>query len=193
MTIPAGYAQANIRFTGGIVPTGAECTIGIDLGVSSLTPFEVAEVVGGAWNASFQAELSDQMLMQEVYVKFGPDATGPSDTSTFASPGARPLAPLPANTAVLVRKITDLGGRAGRGRFYVPGFVETPVSGNGVIDATELGLLQAAADTFYGNLTAGDFGLVVLHQPGSPLSTPTPITGLAVDSTVATQRQRLRR
>jgi hypothetical protein len=34
---------------------------------------------------------------------------------------------------------------------------------------------------------------VLLHQPGSPIAVPTPITALAPQAIAATQRQRLRR
>lgn len=97
------------------------------------------------------------------------------------------------NAALLVQKKSALGGRAHRGRFFVPPFGITNSSTNeaGVILAADLAVIQTkwtnlmsamAADTAYSPM--------ILHQAASPV--PTEITSLSVSPKMATQRRRLR-
>lgn len=116
-----------------------------------------------------------------------------------SAPGRDTSSPLPQNCALLVRKRTNLAGREGRGRMYVPGFSEGNTTATGGIPSANLTATQTRYNTFFSNLSeppdAGAVNMVILHtwpQLGA-LPAPTPVTSLVVDAVVATQRRRLRR
>lgn len=98
---------------------------------------------------------------------------------------------VPPNCAQLVTKVTGLGGRRNRGRMYVPPFAdaETNISNTGVL--LNLSGLQVLWDFFYDTVIAdpGVSTFVLFHSDGTP---STPITGLRVESVMATQRKRMR-
>lgn len=193
MPIPTGYAQANFRYTGTGVPTGAEWTLGLNLEGGGLTPAQVAEDLHGFYDAAdFHTECPSSIALSSVMVKFGPDSTGPSGIFTGAVTGTGSTATAP-NCSWLVHKNTPNGGRAGRGRLYLPGVEENAVGVDGDMDDTTQALLQASFDAFWTAIGGSTFSPVVLHGEGSPLSTPSVITSFTVDGKCATQRRRLRR
>lgn len=100
----------------------------------------------------------------------------------------------PPNTAALIKKVTLQPGRPGRGRCYIPNILRTRADSAGRWGNSPLVAAQAALDTFFsGAAVASPFaGLVLLHDTSSPVSTPNVITQLIMESTLATQRRRLR-
>lgn len=96
-----------------------------------------------------------------------------------------------SNTALIVKKNTSLGGRANRGRFFVPAAVidETVVDQNGFLSPAATGTEQARWTAFYVALTGAGYVPVVLH---SDATTPTTINSFSVESQVGTQRRRMR-
>ena len=194
MEIPTGYAQANLRFTGTGYPTGAEITLGLDVSTYASTPDDAALDVAQSWNTvGLDAMVPASVTLSEVAVKYGPTATGPTGIWTGTITGTRSGEQLQPGTAILVRKITALGGKAGRGRFFHPGAIEEDTTAAGLLTSTPLAAWQSAVSDWLTTLQAADLSPVVLHGAGSPLSTPTPITSFQVDGKVATQRRRLRR
>ena len=194
MEIPVGYAQANLRFTGSAMPTGAEITLGLDVSSYVGTPDSVAALLASQWNVdNVDARMTLYLALTEVRVKYGPVATGPTGVWTGSIPGTQSGDSAPPNTAALVRKLTDLGGRAGRGRFFFPGVSEANAGGGGTLDPTEATNLEDALNDWGVALTAADLQPVLLHSESSPVSTPTPVNAFSVDGLLATQRRRLRR
>lgn len=193
MTIPSGYAQATWGFSGAGVPLGAAVTAGVELGGTATDPTAVAEDLFGALGNTVMAQLHNDVALTSCLVKFGPDATGPSGVFTGAIAGSQTDEAMTPNVAFLVRKTTALGGRAGRGRFYLPGVPENSANEAGVVTGTAITNMQSELDDFLIAVGAADLNLVVLHGVGSPITAPTPLTALQVDGRVATQRRRLRR
>lgn len=193
MTIPAGFAQVNFRFGGIAAPTGAEFTLGLDVTGSGDTPEDVADVLRLLIESDLMPALNGDLSFLGVLVKFGPDATGPSafvassDTGGSAGNGATP------QVAYLIQKLTALGGRAGRGRMFLPGVVEGNVNDAGELEAGVASGFDTIWDGIGTAIALNSWTPVLLHQPGSPLVMPTPITGFRTDPRAATQRQRLRR
>lgn len=194
MVIPAGFAQVNFIHTGTSVPSGAEWTLGIALPSTAIDPADVAEDIAAIWIASgLRGLMTAGVLLNRILVKFGPDATGPSAeevvvlSGNITSPGIQP------GTALLVKKMTLIGGRAGRGRLYFPGLPEADVEANGSIGGPYLAAAQTAFEAFRVAMNTALLTPVVLHSAASPLSTPTPITQFSVQGVAATQRRRLRR
>jgi hypothetical protein len=193
MLIPEGFAQVNLIFAGEAVPTGAQITMGLNLEGGGQTPTEVGEEYADLWRAAgISANMSSQVDLAQVLVKFGPNATGPSALLAETDGGSL-TAPCTPNVAFLVRKSTAAGGRAGRGRFYLPGVVEAQVDGAGTIDSITITNLQADLNTFLSSFGAASFSPVLLHGDGAPITEPLLINALTLDAKVATQRRRLRR
>jgi len=108
--------------------------------------------------------------------------------------GIGSTARLPQNCAVLVQKRSALGGRANRGRMYVPGTLgESVVSDSGSITSANLSGQQTAFNNLLTDLdTAFPLsitGMVILH---SSALDPTVVTSLNVQQLISTQRRRLR-
>lgn len=200
--IPVGFAQVTHFFSGAQVPTGAAVTYGVDPAVGA-TPFDVAGQAASSWVNQILTNQTASIQLTSTLCKFGPNETGPSAISTVGGPGSEAAAEgLAPQVAVLVHKNTDLGGRRGRGRMYVPGYQEEWVLNTGVIVAANLITLQGDYTAWFNELVASASidGLVLLHSPSapdvedpSPVPVPTPITSVVVDAVVATQRRRLRR
>lgn len=194
MIIPTGYAQANYFFTGVALPTGAQITMGYDIGEFAGTASDAAETLANLWASedmdNFQV---NGCALTKVLVKFGPNSTGPSGEYPTTVTGFEDHESVPPNTSALVRKITDSGGHAGRGRFYIPCIRENLVAESGALDTGWLAARQPNLDDWLAGQIAADLPPVVLHGEDSPLTIPSPINALVLDSRVATQRRRLRR
>lgn len=194
MEIPSGYAQANLIFGGLCLPTGAEVTLGFNIGTFSGDIDDVAAAIIASYSSAGLESLQvEAASLEGVLVKFGPNATGPSVlapanvTGTNGDNGDWPA------TCLLVHKNTDFGGRAGRGRMYWPGIPETKVSSTGEILAAFVTSSQTVFNDWFADLNTADLEPVLLHGAGSPLSTPSILSGFSVDARVASQRRRNRR
>lgn len=189
--IPIGHCQCNIRFTGLAVPTGAELTLGINQSLQ--TPAQVATAVGGFFSNNLLSPLANEVTLSSVLCKFGPNNTGPSAEVAFQVAGSASGAAGPPNFSLLVKKVTGDGGRAGRGRWFIPGLPEGQVDEGGFILQATLDDYQDRLDAFLNDLIGQDLPPVVLHGAGSPLVSPSEITSLEVQPLGATQRRRMRR
>lgn len=196
--IPVGYAQANLKFTvnGKIAPMVMTLGIGPN---DALTANQIALAVQGAWttgDAPFNAANLDHVVNDYSFV--GVDVTlmdesGPllGSSSTIVT-GAATQDGSVINSAVLVRKGTNAGGRKNRGRFYMPPFslYDVNVDINGNIDQVIVTALQGEMSAFRTNLVSGEVTPYLLHSDVN--TQPTEITSFTVQSRVATQRRRLR-
>jgi hypothetical protein len=194
MRIPAGYGQANIVFTGGAVPQGAEVTFGfmptgLNVGDAARSALTIGNQLG---TSTIMANLSSLVVATAVRVKLGPNLDGPYHERIINIPGSIVSSTVTPNVAVLVRKNTVLGGRRNRGRFYWPGLRETDVDEAGFVLTTRRTDLQADFDAFLSGLTLADITPVVLHGEAQGELAPVPIASFSVDPRVATQRRRLR-
>lgn len=194
MEIPVGFGQVNFHFTGSAVPSGAQMTLGIDIAAIAVAPSALATMVAANWaTADIPGLQSNTISCTEVSVKYGPTETGPSGTTATVMPGESAQPAVPPNTSLLVQKVTAFGGRAGKGRWYLPGIPEVHVDQSGVLSSGYLTTVNTAFDAFLTAMEADDIGCVVLHGAGSPLSLPSPILSFEPQTVVATQRRRLRR
>lgn len=193
MIIPLGYAQANFIYDGQNLPNGAEWTLGFDLDTAPATPALMAADLATAYqSAAIQSLQVTEVRLVEVLVKWGTNATGPSGSAAVAITGTGGGDTTGPQSAILVQKNTNAGGRAGRGRFYLPGVPDGSMAISGNMNAAERIAAQSVMDDFYADLISAGLPPVLLHGVGSPISTPTPITSFTVAATTATQRRRLR-
>lgn len=196
MIIPAGFAQVNLIFGGTSLPNGAQITFGVEMtDPVAFSPSSVANDVRTAWDAcGIEAQLVNTQSMTGILVKFGPNSTGPSGLFPGAGAGTAATVGVTPNTSILVAKQTESGGRAGRGRFYLPGIPEANVDAAGVIAGATLTAIQGAMTDFLGKLDVADVPMKLLHAEGTSVITePLDVTSLVVSNRVATQRRRLRR
>lgn len=193
MIIPTNWAQLNAIHTGAGVPTGAEYTIGLNHNSSGFDPTQVAQ----AWESIVLASnlydnVANDVNMTSVLVKFGPNATGASALEPANEPGSGGTVGAAA-PAFLIHKNTADGGRAGRGRMFIPGVPEAACGPGGVLVGGVVTAINAALSDILADMDAAGLPLYLLHGAGSPISTPSPIVSLTCDTTVATQRRRQRR
>lgn len=193
--IPVGFGIAKLRWKILGAPDEQIVTIGyLNGGVNTATEdsadisadFRAAGRPGNQGNCStrYQVVGVECTLMT---------ATGPVSGETVQIlTGTGTGTPLTPNTSVLVKKLTNRGGRKGRGRMFVPGqgVSEIDVDENGVIATSDLAAMQLEWGDFYTAMNAGSCPPYLLHSDGS---TPDPITSFQVQQVVATQRRRLRR
>lgn len=195
MEIPVGFAQVNMRFAGPPIPLGAEITFGVALLTGfGPTPTDVANDVKTAYDGSdLESVIGSGADLQSILVKFGPNDIGPSAevSAVIASDGGTPC-DSPA-TSVLVHKNTSFGGRAGRGRLFLPNPPDAGIGTGGALDPTFVGQVNTRLEAFRVALVGQNIDMMLLHNAGSPLTDPSPVTSLTCDSQVATQRRRNRK
>ncbi len=191
---PINYAQVTLVFT---LTGDAEemvTTFGVapDLGFSATLiathavtaaraadgPFLASQILGGYTFQGARAALRTLDGMET-----GEDFTAPQT-------GTKSGNPLPSNCSELWTKRTALGGRRNKGRNYIPPvyFSEADVDPRGAITVS-MTTRQAVVTQFVTKMAELDVPLVLFHSDGG---VPTSITGLTVNSLIATQRERMR-
>lgn len=191
--IPSGYAQINWVFTGSMLPLGAEVTLGVGVTSYGGTVQTAANDARDHWVTNVMPILNSGCVLSEVHVKYGPAATGPSAVASSGVAGSGANPGMSPNVTALVHKTTLFGGRAGRGRMFVPGLQESSVDQAGLLDSGTVTAMQTAFDGLLTDLGTSLLIPVLLHGVASPISTPSTILEFVVDGKVATQRRRLRR
>lgn len=189
MGIPAGYGQTTVVYGGLGAPTGAVNTWGFK-NDAGFTAAEAAEVWFDEWLANvLTGTYSSSVNVINFKVKLGPDTTGPSAERPCTFTGGLATAGSPA-VCYLLQKITATGGRAGRGRVYIPGAAETDISPDGVVQAANRDQITDRYTNLAADMIAAGIPLVLLH--GSEL-TPSPVIDVNCAPICATQRRRVRR
>lgn len=188
--IPEGFAQTNIRWSGGNYPYVMEVCLGWDVGDSPLDPQGVGDVIADALETVFNpALIATNLACTQILTKFGPNETGPSALSTCGFVGSGGAGG-GAAVSVLMSKLTGLGGRRGRGRAFWPGVPEAQVDQGGLLASGTVATWLSELEDFYDKVLTELITPVLLH---SDAGAPTPQTGIAVSGVVATQRRRQRR
>lgn len=189
MIIPAGFGQVTWIMGGDGLPLGGVCTLGFQNAAGD-TASEAATKCAFHWADQIMPELSQDVTLLSAKVKLGPNATGPEATIGHVEAGHQIDSAVPPNVAILVRKLTALGGRSNRGRMFVPGLPDPDVLGTGIIATTPHTALEGAFDNLFAALTFEELIPVLFHTESSD---PTPLLSVTVEQRVATQRRRNRR
>lgn len=192
--IPPGYAQAEWVFS--LVGDSERMivTCGYDMDTHT-DGQDLADQLRTDFVAGFPvASIVDDYALEGITVRVGQDGAPPIvfENTTRHAGTATGFEVLPQNCALLVHKRTALGGRRGRGRFYLPPFCENEgdVSAAGVIGSGGVTAIQTKISLAW----RLDRGAVLLHGDSPSPLVPTPITnGFTLDSRIASQRRRLRR
>lgn len=189
MIIPIGYAQVTHTYGGSPLPHGAANTYGISLG-GGMAGEELAEFLHTQWTGVWPSVGDSNAEMRSTIVKYGPNDVGPVFEYSEVISGSVSGNGTPPNTAILVQKVTALGGRRNRGRIYLPAVTNYAGTEQGQLPAPIVTDLNDRLETWQDALGAADY-LTYLFHSGS--SDPTIISTWRATSTYATQRRRLRR
>jgi hypothetical protein len=201
MIIPAGYGNILIPMKHAGTPRPAAITVGAALPELTFITDTYCDAVLAEWQTAFGSQTDSHLTVGPIKVQVG-ESDGTSYTvegeSTYT--GTSSADKLPSNCAVIVEKVTARGGRRGRGRVYMPWWInEGNVDETGNIPLASRTPIKTAWDTFAAAMTAGPGAftaspLVLLHSAGSTaVPDPDPITGFVVDPIIGSQRRRLGR
>lgn len=191
MIIPVGFCQFNVLFGGPGLPTGAEVTFAAEVNTVLFSPLDYAGSITTKWAAHILPEQSESVTLLGCLCKFGPNLTGPSATFGTAQDGLVATEATSPAVAALVRKVTGIGGRRGRGRMFVLGVPEAEIDPAGEFSPAQLLSWQSSFEDFFDAMVTDNISPVLLHADSGHV--PVELTGFSVASTVATQRRRQRR
>lgn len=196
-TIPVGFSECTFVFRCQGIDRDVTWALGMDdASFSTTDPEEQAVAMYGYWSATSRPYAPAQMTTQWSFL--GTSVTmmkeeGPLTGQAFATiVGTKTGAPVPVNCAYLARKNTTLGGRRNRGRAYLPPLFgdETTVDQAGEITSATVNSINTLINSAFAAMIAGGISAVLFHTE-APF-TPTPVTGMSVQTTLATQRRRMR-
>lgn len=197
LVIPSGYALAAWQFTSanGTAPFVTTCGVS----VPSSVPADLVDVANSLFT-EYANELlpatHTQMTLERVSLQVdtaGGLASYDSDLSSEG--GGDSSAPMPYAAAIIMRKITAVGGRAGRGRMFLPGTAsENVVDQNGIVDSVQRAALNTAMENLWDQhaVTIPTSNPVLLHDEASPVTAPSTITSFQCSTLVGWIRDRIR-
>lgn len=188
--IPAGYAQCTLS----IAREGDPEPYNVTWGSVVSDPYgPLLASYKTIFNGLAQA-LGGNERMTTLTIRQGPstDPDAPSAEFPLNIDGTDLVPRTPPNVAVLLRKVTGLGGRKNRGRMYWPSVAESTIDDTGTLLGSTITAFNDIWETWKDlwETTEGLGQQVILHQSETA---PTPITGYACQNLAATQRRRLRR
>lgn len=179
---------AEFIYTGPEIAGGLEttCGFGFEPGPPSQTAINELH---DAWADNIPQNQSSAYTFQRVEFTWQEDVDTVTEHVSTAGPqaGGGSASALPSNCALIVAKQTAVGGRANRGRFFLPGLPEAGVTEGG--NVTSPGTWSEAFEVFRAAAETAGFVAVLHHRA---LLTFTPINGFVARTKIGTQRTRLR-
>jgi hypothetical protein len=202
LNIPPGFASVSLPLQHELLGRTAFITYGIDISDWAGDNVSAANAQVTSFIVGFGTDLDSQVTVGPAILQVGQDPPPPltvvgTTTDSGSETGAMP----PPSVSLLVKKSTNLGGRQGRGRCFIPWVVqEAGVNDIGNLDGGTLSARQADATAWFEDLedngvTAENTPVYLLHDEPlvGPAPAPTIVVGLTVDQLVANQRRRLGR
>lgn len=188
----------HIRYTAQLQQCENILYFAADGGWDSSQLVDIAGEVGAWWQTELRPITSAGVQLREVYAEDLSSATGPTGTSTPATPtfGQNTSPAMPANVSLAVSFRTALRGRSFRGRNFFVGLCENQVADSAVLSDT-VSAIQAAYTLLLpsgGQFTRGIWSVVSRYSNGAPraVGVSTFVTSVVVvDAVVDSQRRRL--
>lgn len=195
LIIPPGFGSAAFVFTSTTGTPPIVTTIGVDLSDVTIGMVGAANAMMAAYVEHLIPETDNSLTLDHVTLTVGQDGPGGSvDSSNAPVVGTRGGTGPPVSMATIVRKVTNVLGRRGRGRMFVPGLLTTTqVDENGIISAVrrdEIDAVLTAWATEFSQTPTTAMPPVLLHS--SAPADPTPIVDLTTASLVGWIRGRIR-
>lgn len=182
--IPPTYSRVTLEYAPAS-PMGSNLVTGF--GVDTPPGDVLLDKVEQWWDESLKLRTSNKYTLLRIEARNDVSV----EDRTIGETGALLDDPAPPNTAALIRFGTGLVGRQYRGRMYLPGvLLDSEVSDSGTINSTVQASLLGTMLYLKDLLDSADYAPVILH---SGVGTPTTISSINVETSVATQRRRLRR
>lgn len=184
LIIPSGYFEVSFHMSGPRDHVNV-CTSGFQyIGATFETD---AALLSQYWMQALGGEMSNQYI--HFLTRFRV-AAGTLYEVSESTAGSKTGAALPPNNTWLVTKITGNPGRRNKGRLFLPPPLEGDVDPAGTISSGIVSDMQDALDAFLAASATADWLPVILHN--STPSTPANVDSWRAESTIATQRRRLR-
>jgi hypothetical protein len=185
MIIPPGFVNVEFRMHNTV---GHACQFGWAWAVTSDPTQAHADTLSSHIGAPLTNILSTVSTYDGLRMLIGQDGP-PLELLSVNGTGAggRGITMCPAQVQHLMDKRTGLVGRKFRGRAFIPDVSETHTGQNGIMDSTELGLIQALRTALTSGLPS-EFGQsVILHNDETE---PTTVVTINTEQKVATLRRR---
>jgi hypothetical protein len=158
---------------------------------------ELGDLLVDWFDVEMQPLISNSLSLVEVKLTDLTTQFGPVVEYTTGLPlvGANVNATMPNSVAIVMTKRTVFRGKSFRGRIYHPGLVESQVTNNQLVPATQTSLLAAYTALISLEGSSGVFNLQVVsrQQNNAPLElgVATPVIAITTDGFVDSQRRRL--
>lgn len=198
IVLPLGFAQVIVPFHHRDLAREAIITFGVEFDGNSESPTAQCDTIFGVFMDTIGAVVTNEVTIGPVRMSLGTTTEEHLAVSgTQSGAGGVETKVEPGNIALLVHKITDRGGKRGRGRFYLPWVVdESGVSEIGMIASASVNDFNVICRDFLVQMgdSAQGMPLCLIHGTSGPGSDfPTRITGLVCDPMIGVQRKRLGR
>jgi|KBSMisStaDraftv2_1062788.scaffolds.fasta_scaffold395624_2 hypothetical protein len=148
--------------------------------------------LASAWGEKIMGQMVQEWKYEKMTMR---TQVGVIKERVTGFPGTKTSTPSSPNNATLVRKLTSIPGRHGKGRMYLPGISAIDITSGGKMNSAYTAGVVVALQNFQAECTALHFNLMLLHNPpksGGPAPFPSPITGWLVDGLIGQQQRRLR-
>lgn len=195
--IPPGFAEITIPLQHEALARAAAVVFGVEDEGGVVNPDTIAGLVQTAFVNTLGVPVDEDVTIGPTIARMGQDGGEAlvGYASGTAPGGASRADAIAANTAALIHKRTQRGGRRGRGRMYLPWCIsDANVSETGVLGTAQRDGLSTDANDFLGDLAAAGVPMYLLHSSGvSTTGDPNLVTSMSCDPIVGTQRRRLGR
>lgn len=162
---------------------------------SDIHMHEVANTYKNWWTSAYKPYVASSVQLFEIVVKeLVPNGLAVLETSGLPASGQRNNPALPNHVTLAVHWGTGRLGRSTHGRTYIIGLTEDMVDGNICNEATGIQAQYDALRTTFDNITLNvEMSIVSFVHANAWRAEPlvTPITGVAVENRIDSQRRRL--
>lgn len=197
LVIPPGYGNAAFIFTSSTGTAPFVTTLGVDLSAAGGDFVGAANTLMTYYAQNLGAITDNDLTLERVSLSVGQDGPGgsvDSDLPPIAMTNNGTFGPVAIG--VLIRKVTNVLGRRGRGRMFLPGTnLESGTEVDGTLTSAYRSTITSAINNFFEELSEGSDPLLayppVLLHSAAPTD-PDPITGLVVADLVGVIRGRIR-
>lgn len=199
LSIPNGHGQAVLHWR--YLPLSRD--VSVTLGYKDITvaddpnaaATDIAVSATGLGSIAAAAQMSTQYQFRGVSTLQRTSAgflVAGADVTVVTGTQVAPTNAVPVFNTLVVSKRTAFAGIRQRGRMYPPMTTngEENVDAGGTILAATVTALQVFWNTFYTNVSTGDYPPYLLHSVDPPPPLPTAITSFFIRPVVGMQRRR---
>jgi hypothetical protein len=191
--IPPGYANIQFRMsaTNGSA-SGHKGLTAIGVAIEAADPVQLMEDAKDAYESFLSPYTGNLWEGDSIVLQVGTSGDPVTYEAGAWEGGSAGGEQLPPNCALLIKKLSGEGGRAHRGRMFIPSPAEDGVGNDGNLSPTQFASFTGDVNDFLAAIQAADgvTDAVIFHTTDD--ESPTVITSLVAQRMIATQRRRLR-